>query len=93
MNGDSFRLAHSKRRSFEGGVERRAFFEHGAGDVEQTVTNGAQSAGMAAAAGFQGKILGFALPVAPPGGVRQIVNGVAQPWIAGEPSGDGAAFA
>ncbi len=47
---------------------------------------------MAATAGFQGKIFGFALLVAAPGSVRQIVNGVPQPWIAGEPSGDGAAF-
>ena len=31
---------------------------------------------MAATAGSQGKILGFALLVAPPGGVSQIVNGV-----------------
>src|SRR4249920_813509 len=79
--------------ALEAGVEQRAVFEHGAGDVEETVADGAESAGMAAAAGFQSKILGFALLVAAPGGVRQVVNGVPQPWIAGEPSGDGAAFA
>ncbi len=78
--------------AFETGIEQRAVFEHVAGDVEQTVADGAESEGMAAAAGFQSKILGFAFLVAPPGGVRQVVNGVPQPWIAGEPSGDGAAF-
>ena len=79
--------------AFQAGVEQRAVFEHGAGDIEKTVADGAQSTGMAAAAGFQSKILGFALLIAPPGGVRQVVNGVPQSWIAGEPSGDGAAFA
>jgi len=59
-------------------------FEHGAGDVEEPVTYGAESAGMAATASFQNKIFGFALLVASPGGVRQVVNGVPQPWIAGE---------
>ena len=56
--------------ALEAGVEQRAVFEHGAGDVEETVADGAESAGMAAAAGFQSKILGFALLVAAPGGVR-----------------------
>ncbi len=78
--------------AFEAGVEQRAIFEHGACDTEQTVTDGAESAGMAATAGFQGKIFGFALLVAAPGGVRQVGNGVPQSWIAGEPSGDGSAF-
>ena len=59
-------------------------FEHGAGDVEEPVTYGAESAGMAATASFQNKIFGFALLVASPGGVRQVVNGVPQPWIAGD---------
>jgi hypothetical protein len=59
-------------------------FEHGAGDVEEPVAYGAESAGMAATASFQNKIFGFALLVAPPGGVRQVVNCVPQPWIAGE---------
>ena len=78
--------------ALEAGVEQRAVFEHGAGDVEETVADGAESAGMAAAASFQSKILGFAFLIAPPGGVRQVVNGVPQSWIAGEPSGDGTAF-
>ena len=46
---------------------------------------------MGTAAGFQSKILGFTFLT--PRGVRQVVNGVPQSWIAGEPSGDGAAFA
>ena len=78
--------------ALEAGVEQRAVFEHGAGDVEETVADGAESAGMAAAAGFQSKILGFALLIAPPGSVSQLVNRIPQSWIAGEPSGDGAAF-
>ena len=31
--------------------------------------------------------------IASSGGVSQVVNGIPQSWIAGEPSGDGAAFA
>jgi hypothetical protein len=62
-------------------------------DVEKTVADGPESAGMGTAAGFQSKILGFTFLIAPPRGVRQVVNGVPQSWIAGEPAGDGAAFA
>ena len=79
--------------AFQAGIEQRAVFEHGAGDVEKTVADGAQSTGVAATAGLQSKVLGFARLIAPPGGVSQVVNGVPQSWIAGEPSGDGAAFA
>ena len=79
--------------AFQAGIEQRAVFEHGAGDVEKTVADGAQSTGMAATAGFQSKILGFALLIASSGGVSQVVNGIPQSWIAGEFSGDGAAFA
>jgi hypothetical protein len=79
--------------AFQAGVEQRAVFEHGAGDVEKTVADGPESAGMGTAAGFQSKILGFTFLIAPPRGVRQVVNGVPQSWIAGEPAGDGAAFA
>jgi hypothetical protein len=71
----------------------RSIFEHSAGDVEETVTDSAESAGMAATAGFQSKILGFALLVGPPRGIRQVVYGIPQPWIAGKPPGDGPAFA
>ena len=78
---------------FQGGVEQRVVFEHGAGDIEKTVADGAQCTGMGTAAGFQSNILGFALLIAPPRGVRQVVNGVPQSWIAGEPSSNGAALA
>ena len=61
--------------------------------LEGGIKRRAERAGMAATAGFQSKIFGFARLVAPPGGVRQIVNRIPQSWIAGEPSGDGAAFA
>ena len=79
--------------AFQAGIEQRAFFEHGAGDVEKPVADGAQSAGMAATAGLQSKVLGFARLIAPPGGVSQVVNRIPKSWIAGEPSGDGEAFA
>ena len=79
--------------AFQAGIEQRAVFEHGAGDVEKTVADGAQSTGMAATAGLQSKILGFALLIASSGGVGQVVNCIPQSWIAGESSGDGAAFA
>ena len=78
---------------FEAWVERRAVLEHGACDVKQMVADGAERAGMAAAAGFQSKVFGFALRIAAPGGIRQVVNGVPQSWVAGKPSGDDAAFA
>jgi len=68
-------------------------FEHGAGDIEKTVADGAQCTGMGTAASFQSDILGFALLIASSGGVSQVVNGIPQSWIAGESSGDGAAFA
>src|SRR5271157_5246810 len=87
----SHRLASAFLR-FEAGVERRAVFQHGARDVQQTVADGTQSTGMAAAAGFQCKIFGLALRVAAPGSVRQIVDGVSQSPIAGKPSGDDPAF-
>ena len=45
--------------AFQAGIEQRAVFEHGADDVEKTVADGAQSAGMAATAGLQSKMLGF----------------------------------
>ena len=61
-------------------------FEHGAGDIEKTVADGAQCTGMGTAASFQSDILGFALLIAPPRGVRQVVNGIPQSWIAGESS-------
>jgi hypothetical protein len=48
---------------------------------------------MAAAAGFQSKILRFALFIASSGGVSQVMDRIAQSWIAGEPSANGAAFA
>jgi hypothetical protein len=60
----------------EGRVEQRAVFEHFTGDVEEAVTDGAESAGMAAAAGFQSKILGFALLVGPSRGISQVVYGI-----------------
>src|SRR5271165_2538325 len=75
---------------FQAGVEQRVVFEHGAGDIEKTVADGAQCTGMGTAASFQSDILGFALLIAPPRGVRQVVNGVPQSWIAGEPSSNGA---
>src|SRR5215470_2489528 len=79
--------------AFQAGIEQRAVFKHGAGDVEETVANGAQSPGMATTTGFQSEILRFALFIAPPGGVSQVMDRIAQSWIAGEPSGNGAAFA
>ena len=79
--------------AFQAGIEQRAVFEHGAGDVEKTVADGAQSASMAATAGFQSKIFGFALLIASSGSVSQVVNRIPQSWIAGKPSGDSAAFA
>ncbi len=78
---------------FQAGVEQRLVFEHSAGDIEKTVADGAQCTGMGTAAGFQSEILGFALLIASSGGISQVVNGIPQSWIAGEPSGDGAAFA
>ena len=77
----------------QAGIERRSLFEHGAGDVEKTVADSAQCTGMAATASLQSKILSFALLITPPGGVSQVVYGIPQSWIAGEPSVDGAAFA
>jgi len=62
--------------AFEAGVKQRSIFEHGAGDVEETVTDSAESAGMAATAGFQSKILGFALLIGPSRGIRQVVYGI-----------------
>jgi len=76
--------------ALEAGIKQRAVFEHGAGDVEKTVADGAERAGMPATASFQSKIFGFARLIAPPGGVRQIVNRIPQSWIAGEPSGEAA---
>ena len=62
--------------AFEAGVKQRSIFEHSAGDVEETVTDSAESAGMAATAGFQSKILGFALLVGSSRGIRQVVYGI-----------------
>jgi len=78
---------------FQARVEQRVVFEHGAGDIEKTIADGAQCTGMGTATGFQSNILGFTLLIAPPRRVRQVVNGVPQFWIAGEPSSNGAAFA
>ena len=36
----------SRFLAFEAGVKQRSIFEHGAGDVEETVTDSAESAGM-----------------------------------------------
>jgi hypothetical protein len=41
--------------AFESAVEQRSIFEHGAGDVEEAVTNCEESASMDAAAGSQGQ--------------------------------------
>ncbi len=41
--------------AFEAAVEQRSIFEHGAGDVEETITNCEESASMDAAAGSQGQ--------------------------------------
>ena len=62
--------------AFQAGIEQRAAFEHGAGDVEKTVADGAQSTGMASTAGLQSKIFCFALLIASSGSVSQVVNGV-----------------
>ena len=62
--------------AFEAAVKQRSIFEHGAGDVEETVTDSAESAGMAATAGFQSKIFCFALLVGPSRGIRQVVYGI-----------------
>ena len=76
----AWKRGRGRRRRRESGRDRRveggAGFEHGAGDVEKTVADGAQSTGMAATAGLQSKILGFALLIAPPGSVSQVVNRV-----------------
>jgi hypothetical protein len=77
----------------QAGIGQRAVFKHGAGDVEETVADCAQSTGMATAAGFQSKILRFALFIASSGGISQVMDRIAQSWITGEPSGNGAAFA
>jgi hypothetical protein len=79
--------------AFQAGVKQSLIFEHGAGDAEKTVADSAQCMGMAATAGLQSKILRFALLIAAPGSVSQVVNRIPQSWIAGEPQGDGAAFA
>jgi hypothetical protein len=79
--------------ALQAGIEQHAVFEHGASNVEKPVADSAQCTGMAATAAFQGKILRFALLIAPPGSVSQVVDRIPQSWIAGEPSGDGAAFA
>jgi hypothetical protein len=71
--GTSHHLS-SRFLAFQEGIEQLAVFEHGAGDVEKTVADGAQSTGMAATAGLQSKILGFALLIASSGGVSQVVN-------------------
>ncbi len=46
--------------AFEAAVEQRSIFEHGAGDVEEAVTNCEESASMDAAAGSQGQDTGLA---------------------------------
>jgi hypothetical protein len=79
--------------AFQAGIKQRAFFKHGAGDVEEAVADCAQSTRMATASSFQSKIRRFALFIASSGGISQVMDRIAQSWIASEPSGNGAAFA
>jgi hypothetical protein len=71
----TFHHSSSRFLAFEAGVKRRSIFEHSAGDVEDTVTDSAESVGMAGTAGFQSKIFGFALLIGP-SRIRQVVCGI-----------------
>jgi hypothetical protein len=72
QEGTSHHLS-SRFLAFEAGVKQRSIFQHGAGNLEGDGHRQCGERGHGCNAGFQCKILGFALLIGPSRGIRQVV--------------------
>ena len=75
------------------GIEHGLAFEHGAGDGEQAIGDGAQGPGVSVSALAQSGVLGPASGVVLHGNARPMVNGIAEPGVRGQAPDDDLALA